>query len=126
EITQSPSPAAGRTAAGIDREILVLGMVIVSGTIMAVLDTTIVNVALNTLGRDLNAQLSTVQWVVTGYLLALGTVIPVTGWAIDRFGGKRVWMLSIVLFAGGSALCGASWSIGSLLAFRAIQGLGGG
>jgi EmrB/QacA subfamily drug resistance transporter len=124
ETTRAPATRA--TTGGIDRDILVLGLVIVSGTIMAVLDTTIVNVALNTLGRDLKTGLSTVQWVVTGYLLALGTVIPVTGWAIDRFGGKTVWMTSIVLFVGGSALCGAAWSIGSLIAFRVLQGLGGG
>lgn len=123
--TTSPEDITAKTA-GLDREIIVLGLVVVSGTIMAVLDTTIVNVALNTLGRDLNAQLSTIQWVVTGYLIALGTVIPITGWAIDRFGGKRVWMLSILLFVCGSALCGAAWSIGSLIAFRVLQGLGGG
>src|SRR5207247_6944751 len=114
EITQSPSPAAGRTAAGIDREILVLGMVIVSGTIMAVLDTTIVNVALDTLGKDLNAQLSTVQWVVTGYLLALGRVIPVTGWAIDRIGGKSVWLMYMLMIVV---------DYGSMRAQRLIGGL---
>jgi MFS family permease len=113
-------------ATGLDREIIVLGLVVVSGTIMAILDTTIVNVALDTLGRDFHAQLSSIQWVVTGYLIALGTVIPISGWAIDRFGGKRVWMLSIVLFVCGSALCGAAWNVGSLIAFRVIQGLGGG
>jgi EmrB/QacA subfamily drug resistance transporter len=110
----------------LDRQILVLGLVIISGTIMAILDTTIVNVALDTLGRDFGASLSTIQWTVTGYLLALGTVIPLTGWAIDRFGAKRIWMTSIVLFVAGSALSGASWSIESLIAFRVVQGLGGG
>src|SRR5690348_11652278 len=110
----------------LDREILVLGLVIISGTIMAILDTTIVNVALDTLGRDFDASLSTIQWTVTGYLLALGTVIPLTGWAIDRFGAKRVWITSIVLFVLGSALSGASWNIESLIAFRVLQGLGGG
>jgi EmrB/QacA subfamily drug resistance transporter len=110
----------------IDRHIIVLGLVVISGTIMAILDMTIVNVALDTLARDFSTQLSTIQWVVTGYMLALGTVIPLTGWAIDRFGAKRIWMLSIVLFVGGSALSGASWSIGSLIAFRVVQGLGGG
>jgi EmrB/QacA subfamily drug resistance transporter len=110
----------------LDRQIVVLGLVVISGSIMAILDMTIVNVALETLGRDLDTELSTIQWVVTGYLLALGTVIPLTGWAIDRFGAKRVWMTSILLFVGGSALCGAAWSIGSLIAFRAVQGIGGG
>jgi EmrB/QacA subfamily drug resistance transporter len=111
---------------GLDRQIVVLGLVVISGSIMAVLDMTIVNVALETLGRDLNTELSTIQWVVTGYLLALGTVIPLTGWAIDRFGAKQVWVTSIFLFVAGSALCGAAWSIGSLIVFRVVQGFGGG
>ncbi|HEU5159972.1 MAG TPA: DHA2 family efflux MFS transporter permease subunit [Streptosporangiaceae bacterium] len=118
----APPPAPTK----IDRQIIVLGLVVISGTIMAILDMTIVNVALDTLARDFTTELSTIQWVVTGYMLALGTVIPLTGWAIDRFGAKRIWMLSIVLFVAGSALSGASWSIGSLIAFRVIQGLGGG
>jgi EmrB/QacA subfamily drug resistance transporter len=110
----------------IDRQVIVLGLVVISGSIMAILDMTIVNVALGTLAKDFTTQLSTIQWVITGYMLALGTVIPLTGWAIDRFGAKRIWMLSIVLFVGGSALSGAAWSIGSLIAFRVVQGLGGG
>ena len=65
---------------------------------MSILDTTIVNVAIETLGRELDASLSTIQWVSTGYLLALATVIPLTGWAMERFGGKRTWMLSVALF----------------------------
>lgn len=112
--------------AGLDRNIIRLGLVVVAGAIMALLDTTIVNVALKTLGQDLHGGLNTIQWVVTGYLLALGTVIPLTGWAIDRFGAKRVWLLSIILFVAGSALCGAAWSVGSMIAFRVLQGLGGG
>lgn len=125
QLTPSPDgepPPPG----GVDRQIIVLGLVVISGTIMAILDTTIVNVALETLGRDFDAGLSTIQWVVTGYLLALGTVIPLTGWAIDRFGAKRVWMASIVLFVLGSGLSGAAWNIGSLITFRVLQGLGGG
>lgn len=110
----------------LDRNVIVLGLVIVSGSVMAILDQTIVNVALRTLGHDFNTSLSTIQWTVTGYMLAMGTVIPLTGWAIDRFGARRVWMTSIVLFVAGSALCGTAWSIESLVAFRVLQGLGGG
>ncbi|WUH96587.1 DHA2 family efflux MFS transporter permease subunit [Spirillospora sp. NBC_00431] len=110
----------------LDRQILLLGLVIVSGAVMAILDTTIVNVALETLGRDFDTGLSTIQWVVTGYMLAMGTVIPLTGWAVDRFGGRRVWMTSIVLFVLGSGLSGAAWNIESLIFFRVLQGLGGG
>ena len=93
---------------------------------MSILDTTVVNVAINTLSRDFSTDLATIQWIVTGYTLALATVIPVTGWAADRFGTKRLYMLSIGLFLAGSALSGAAWSAESLIAFRILQGLGGG
>jgi EmrB/QacA subfamily drug resistance transporter len=117
---------ARQTDSGLDRQVLVLGGVVVLGTIMAILDATIVNVAIHTLGRELDASISTVQWVLTGYLLAFAAVIPLSGWAIERFGAKRVWMASLLLFMAGSALAGAAWSIGSLIGFRVLQGLGGG
>lgn len=93
---------------------------------MSILDTTIVNVALETLSRDFRSSLTTIQWVVTGYMLALATVIPLSGWAVERFGAKRIWMISLTLFVAGSVLSGAAWSAGSLIAFRVFQGLGGG
>jgi EmrB/QacA subfamily drug resistance transporter len=93
---------------------------------MAVLDTTIVNVALDTLSRDLHASLSDTQWVITGYLLALGLVVPLSGWATGRFGTKTVWITALFFFVIGSALCGISTSMGELITFRVIQGLGGG
>ncbi len=99
---------------------------VVLGTIMSILDTTIVNVAIETLGRDLDASLSSIQWVSTGYLLALATVIPLTGWAMERFGGRNLWMISVALFLVGSVLCGLAWSTSSLIAFRVLQGFGGG
>jgi EmrB/QacA subfamily drug resistance transporter len=113
-------------ADGLSRELLVLGAVVVIGTIMTILDVTIVNVAIPTLGRDFHASISTIQWVLTGYMLAFASVIPLTGWATERFGAKRVWLVSLLLFMFGSALAGAAWSIGSLIGFRALQGLGGG
>src|ERR1700760_2073501 len=111
---------------GLDRALLRLASVVVLGTIMSILDTTIVNVAIETLGRDLHSSLSGIQWVATGYLLALSTVIPLTGWAMERFGGRRMWMVSVTLFLIGSVLCGLAWSVGSLIAFRVLQGFGGG
>jgi MFS family permease len=111
---------------GLDRDLLRLASVVVLGTIMSILDTTIVNVAIETLGRDLGSSLSSIQWVSTGYLLALATVIPLTGWSMERFGGKRMWMLSVALFMAGSALCGVAWSTESLIGFRVLQGFGGG
>src|SRR5215212_6451946 len=107
-------------AHGLDREILVLGVVVVIGMILAILDATIVNVAIPTLGRDLHASISTIQWVMTGYLLAFASVIPLTGWASGRFGAKRVWIASLLSFMTGSLLAGAAWSIDALIVFRVL------
>ncbi|MDO8209310.1 DHA2 family efflux MFS transporter permease subunit [Conexibacter sp. CPCC 206217] len=103
-----------------------VAIVVVLGAIMTILDTTIVNVAIDTLARDFDVSLSTIQWVSTAYLLSLAIVIPLTGWAADRFGTKRLWMSSVALFVLGSALCGLAWNADSLIAFRVLQGLGGG
>jgi EmrB/QacA subfamily drug resistance transporter len=100
--------------------------VVILGMTMSILDTTIVNVALDTLGRDLHSTIAQIQWVVTGYLLALAAVIPLTGWAARRFGAKRVYLVSIGLFTIGSALCGVAESSTSLILFRVLQGIGGG
>jgi EmrB/QacA subfamily drug resistance transporter len=102
------------------------GVVVVLGTIMAILDTTIVAVALHTLSGDFKVNVDTIQWVTTGYLLSLAIVIPVSGWAIHRIGAKRVYMISLALFLLGSVLCGCAWSATSLILFRVLQGLGGG
>jgi EmrB/QacA subfamily drug resistance transporter len=103
-----------------------VGVVVVLGTIMSILDTTIVAVALHTLSGDFNVDFSTVQWVTTGYLLSLAVVIPVSGWAIHRIGAKPVYMVSLAFFVVGSILCGFAWSATSLIFFRVLQGLGGG
>jgi EmrB/QacA subfamily drug resistance transporter len=99
---------------------------VILGAIMSVLDTTIVNIALDDLSKDLHSSLDSIQWVITGYLLALAAVIPITGWAARRFGARRLYLISLVLFTIGSALCGLAWSSGSLVAFRVLQGVGGG
>jgi EmrB/QacA subfamily drug resistance transporter len=103
-----------------------ISAVVLLGSVMTILDTTIVYVALATLGHDLGSPVSQIQWVVTGYTLALAAVIPVTGWAARRFGGKRVYLGSLVLFTAGSALCGLATSTGELILFRILQGAGGG
>jgi EmrB/QacA subfamily drug resistance transporter len=100
--------------------------VVVLGMLMSILDTTIVNVALRTLGHDLHSSISQIQWVVTGYLLSLAAVIPITGWAARRYGAKRVYMTSLVLFTAGSALCAVAASTTALVLFRVLQGVGGG
>jgi EmrB/QacA subfamily drug resistance transporter len=110
----------------IDPHVWWIGGVVMLGSIMSILDTTIVNVAVATLGRDLHVSISEVQWVVTGYMLALAAVIPISGWAAQRFGTKRVYLVSLVLFTVGSVLCGLSTSLNELIAFRVLQGVGGG
>lgn len=100
--------------------------VVVLGAFLTVLDTTVVNVAIDTLGRELGASLATIQWVATGYLLALAATIPVTGWAADRFGAKRLFAAALALFTAGSALAAAAWSAEALIAARVVQGIGGG
>ena len=119
-------PSLSRVFGGLDRGTVVVAGVVTVGLLMAVLDTTIVNVALEKLSRDLGVGLGTIQWVSTGYLLSLAAVIPVSGWMTERFGSKPVWIASIALFGVGSALCALSTSAGELIAFRVIQGLGGG
>jgi MFS family permease len=110
----------------LNREILAPAVAVVLGAIMTILDATIVNVAVPTLGRDLHTSISTIQWVPTVYLLAFASVIPFTGWAAGRFGAKPVWLASVGLFMVGLLLAGLSPSIGALIGFRAVQGLGGG
>jgi EmrB/QacA subfamily drug resistance transporter len=105
---------------------MLVASVVVLGAIMSILDVTVVNVAINTLASEFDTTLPTIQWVATGYTLALATVIPLTGWAADRFGTKRLYMISIALFATGSALSGLAWSAESLIFFRVLQGFGGG
>lgn len=118
--TQSADPNA------LDRETLVVAAVVILGAVMSILDTTIVNVAIERLSIDFNASLTTIQWVVTGYTLALAAVIPATGWAADRFGTKRIYLSSLALFMLGSALCAIATSADELIAFRVLQGIGGG
>ncbi len=110
----------------IDAYVWRISAVVIVGSIMSILDTTIVNVALATLGRELHSSIDQIQWVVTGYLLSLAAVIPVTGWAARRFGAKRVYIISLVLFTAGSALCGLASSTTALILFRVLQGIGGG
>src|ERR671926_155684 len=100
------SPGAPGTSAPADRvltpEILAPAAVFVLGAIMTILDATIVNVALPTLGRDFHTSIATIQWVPTIYLLAFASVIPLSGWASERFGARRLWISSLVAFMFGS------------------------
>ncbi len=100
--------------------------IVILGSFMSILDTTIVNVALNRLGSELHTSIANIQWVITGYLLSLAAVIPVSGWAARRFGAKAVYLTSLVLFTLGSLLCGIAVSATELIVFRVVQGVGGG
>ena len=84
------------------------------------------SVALHELGSALDASVDTIQWVSTAYLLAMFVSIPLAGWAQSRLGGKRLWLLALTVFLVGSVLCACAWNVESLIAFRAVQGLGGG
>lgn len=119
-------PRLGPPADRLDPALIKLAAIVLTGAVVSLLDTTIVNVALATLVHRLPAGVGGVQWVSTAYLLALGTVIPVAGWSVDRFGARRMWLLTLVLFMVGSALCGVAWSLTSLIVFRVVQGVGGG
>ncbi|WP_018157643.1 DHA2 family efflux MFS transporter permease subunit [Demetria terragena] len=126
------TPTAPEYPDKIDGAVLKIAGVVVLGAIMSILDITVVNVALPVFqtefatSPDEPVAYSTVAWTVTAYTLALATVIPLTGWAADRFGTKRLYLLAVALFTAGSALCAAAGSIEMLIFFRIIQGLGGG
>lgn len=100
--------------------------IIMAGVFMAVLDTSVVNVAIPKLETDLSASTSQIQWVLTGYMLVQGVVVPISGWLTDRFGAKRLFIFSLITFTIGSALCGMSWNLNSMIAFRILQAAGGG
>src|ERR671930_833164 len=114
------------TANPTTRSVLVPVIAIILGTFMVILDNTVVNVALPTLGRVFQTDLRLLQWVITAYMLAQAAVIPLAGWLSDRFGAKRVYVTSLVLFTLGSALCGLALNGEMLVATRVLQGLGGG
>lgn len=108
------------------KSILAPLIAIIVGLFMVILDGTAVNVALPGLGQEFESTLSVVQWTVTGYALAQAAVIPLAGWLSDRFGAKRIFLLSVAMFTAGSLLCALATDITQLIIFRIIQGLGGG
>jgi EmrB/QacA subfamily drug resistance transporter len=105
---------------------VVVGVVFVAAMFMSIMDATIVNVALPTIGRDFGVSTTAVDSISIAYLVSLAVFIPASGWLGDRFGGKRVMLAAIVVFTAASALCGLASSLGELVAFRILQGAGGG
>jgi EmrB/QacA subfamily drug resistance transporter len=116
-----PAPADA-----IDPALRRLAFTLIVGAFAVIFDTTIMSVAVDSLARQLHVSLSTIQWVSTGYLLALATVMPAVGWLQAVLGGKRLWIASLGLFLLGSLLAASAWNAASLITFRVIQGSGGG
>ncbi len=103
-----------------------ISCVVLLGPLLSNLDSTVVNVSLSTLAREMDSPLTTIQWVVSGYLLSLALVLPLSGWLVDRIGAKRVYIACFTVFTLTSLLCGAASSIGALIAARVLQGASGG
>lgn len=104
----------------------IVAAIFVCGMFIDILDTTIVNVALPDLGREFHANTASIEWIVLGYLLSLALWIPASGWFGDRFGTRRVFLFALAMFTGASALCGQAHTLGELVGFRVLQGVGGG
>ena len=119
------TPAEAETEP-LDPAFIKLAVILLVGVVMVVFDSTIINVAIDVLARGLHTSVSNGQWTITGYVLALAMVVPVAGWASDRFGAKQVWMAALALFMVGSILSSVAWDIDALIAFRILQGIGGG
>ncbi len=103
-----------------------VGVVFVAAMFMSIMDATIVNVALPTIGREFGVSPLAIDSISISFLVSLAVFIPASGWLGDRFGGKRILLIAIVVFTGASALCGLANSLGELVAFRVLQGAGGG
>ena len=103
-----------------------LAAIMMTGIVAVFLDTTIVNVAIDSLSSHLHTTVATTQWAISGYVLAVGVVIPPAGWLMDRVGAKAAWIAALSLFGLGSLACGLAPNISTLIGFRVAQGVGGG
>ncbi len=100
--------------------------ILLIGVFMSILDTSIVNVAIPTMESELSATTNQIQWVITAYVLAIGVLIPISGWLTDKVGAKRLFLFALIAFTIGSALCGMAWNLPSMIGFRILQAIGGG
>jgi EmrB/QacA subfamily drug resistance transporter len=120
---RAPAPAPAPTASsgwGLPLVVLIVGM------FMSILDTSIVNVAIPTMQNAFGTTTDEVQWIATSYTLALGVVVPLSAWLSDRFGAGRTYIVALLAFAAGSALCGVAWNLESMVFFRIVQAMPGG
>jgi EmrB/QacA subfamily drug resistance transporter len=122
-VATSPARPPAET---LDPKVVKTALILVVGAMAVIFDTTIVSVALHTLAVKLNTSVTTIQWVTTGYLLALAIAVPLSTWGLQRFGGRRLWMFSLAVFLAGSIGSSLAWNVGSLIGWRVVQGLGGG
>ena len=120
------SVAIERDPDAIDPRIWKVAWVVLLGPLMTSLDATVVNLSLARLGRDLQVPITMIQWVTSGYLLTLALMLPLSGWVVDRFGARRVYLGCFTLFTAASVGCGLAPTAGVLIACRVLQGMGGG
>ncbi|MFC0906911.1 MDR family MFS transporter [Clostridium sp. MT-14] len=120
--TENVKPAKEK----LDPMVLRVAIILVVGALAPLFDTTMVNVAIHTIATDMKAAISVVQWITTGYVLAMGLTVPISGWATKRFGCKHSYIFSVTIFLAGSVLAMLSWNIQSLISFAVIQGIGTG
>ena len=120
------NPATSSPPDAVDPAVRRLVFTLVAGALAVIFDTTIMSVAIDGLAGQLHTTLATAQWVTTAYLLALSATMPAVGWAQAVLGGRRLWLLALALFFAGSMLCAAAWNAPALIAFRVVQGVGGG
>jgi EmrB/QacA subfamily drug resistance transporter len=120
------SGEAHRDSDRLDPLIWKIGSVAVLGSFLSQLDATVVNVSLSSLAVTFHSSLSAIQWVTSGYLLALALMLPLSGWMVDRIGAKALYLWCFSAFTLSSTLCGFSWSANSLIGFRILQGMSGG
>src|SRR5579859_4477156 len=103
-----------------------ISSVAILGAFLSQMDATVINVSLSSLALELHTTLSSIQWVTSGYLLALALTLPLSGWLVDRMGAKALYLWCFAAFTLTSALCGLAWSANSLIGFRVLQGMSGG
>ncbi len=119
-------PRAKKQLERLDPLVWKVTAVAVLGSLMGQVDATVVNVSLSSLAVDLHTSLAAIQWVTSGYLLALALSLPLNGWLVGQIGARRLYLWCFPIFTFSSALCGLAWSADSLIGFRILQGMSGG
>ncbi len=122
----SDAPEARSSFGGLDVQVWKVGAVTFLGPFMAQLDSTVVNVSLSAIKESLHSTITSAQWVVSGYLLALALTLPLNGWMVDRVGAKRLYLICFSAFSLASLLCGSAGTMGGLICARVVQGMAGG